>query len=121
MKSIRLLIYLAITLIAMGCMQTSQKDYAEQIIGYWGCESGECPDEEVSFTVEDGIPSYNSWLHERPSASNGSWRLEDNRLNIDCCAGLNYEYEILVLNDTKLVLRDASTSEQAHFTRLNTE
>ena len=121
MKSIRLLIYLAITLIAMGCMQTSQEDYAEQIIGYWGCESGDCPDEEISFTVKDGIPSYNSWLHERPSASNGSWSLMGDQLKIECCAGLVYEYEIVELSDTNLVLRDAITLGEAHFTRLNTE
>lgn len=113
--------YLTIASMAMGCMQANQDDYADQIIGYWGCESGECPDEEISFTVEDGIPSYNAWLHERPSASNGSWRLDDNQLTIDCCDGLNYEYVIVELNDTSLVLRDANTSGEARFTRLDTE
>lgn len=115
------MLYLAIALLVMGCMQANQNDYAEQIIGYWGCESGDCPDEEISFTVEDGIPSYNSWLHERPSASHGNWRLEGKQLIINCCAGLNYEYEIVELNDTNLVLRDVSTSGEAHFTRLTTE
>lgn len=121
MKSIRLMFYFTIAWMVMGCMQGEQASYDEQIIGYWGCESGDCPDEEISFAIEDGIPTYNAWLHERPSASNGSWSLAGGQLKIECCAGLSYEYAIVELNDTRLVLRDVDTSGVAHFVRLNTE
>lgn len=112
---------LAAVWMVLGCMQANQDSYANQLTGYWACESGDCPDEEISFTVEDGIPSYNSWLHQRPSASNGSWSLNGNRLSIDCSAGLNYQYDIIKLNDTTLILRDVSNSGEAHFIRLNSE
>jgi hypothetical protein len=120
------MLFLAAVWMVLGCMQTnhdsySEDSYADQIIGYWACESGDCPDEEISFTLEEGVPSYNSWLHQRPSASDGSWSLTGKQLKINCCAGLSYQYDIIKLNDATLILRDVSTSGEAKFIRLNSE
>lgn len=44
--------------------------------GYWQCDSGGCPGEAVEFALDDGVHTYNSWLHDRPSASDGHWTLQ---------------------------------------------
>lgn len=53
--------------------------------GYWQCDSGGCPDEAVEFALDDGVHTYSSWLHDRPSASDGRWTLQGSTLTITCC------------------------------------
>lgn len=81
------------------------------LVGSWICESG-CWDEEVQFAMEDGERIYNSWLHDRPSASGGSWSLEGNILRIQCCAGMESEYEVLDVTGTDLIMRDTHSGDE---------
>jgi hypothetical protein len=91
---------------------------SDLLIGSWACESGACPDEEIAFAVEDGARTYNSWLHARPSASDGRWSLTGDRLVIECCEGPSYDYVLVRVTDRELVLRDVSTEEEAVLTRI---
>jgi len=52
------------------------------MVGDWACVSGECPDEELSFTIEGGTQVYRSWLHERPSITDGEWQVSHNELTL---------------------------------------
>ena len=94
---------------------------SDRLIGSWACESGACPDEEIAFSVEDGVRAYNSWLHARPSASDGRWSLTGDRLVIECCEGPDYDYVVVRVTDRELVLRDATTQQEAVLTRIGTE
>ena len=91
---------------------------AELLIGNWSCDSGPCSDEEIAFSIEDGKPTYNSWLHERPSASGGTWQLNGDRLLVECCAGLSYEWEIVAVTDKELAMRESGASEDTVFKRI---
>ena len=53
----------------------------------------------------------NSWLHDRPSASDGRWTLRGSMLAITCCKGIEYEYTVVEVNDARLVLRDIDAPE----------
>lgn len=98
-------------LAAAGHAAGEDTDVATLLVGSWICESG-CWDEEVQFAIEDGERVYNSWLHERPSASGGSWSVEGNILSIQCCAGLESEYEVLSVTGTDLIMRDTYSGEE---------
>lgn len=76
------------------------------ILGYWLCDSGDCPDEAIEFADNDGVRTYNSWLHDRPSAVDGRWALMGARLTIACCEDIEYQYTVLEVSDERLVLRD---------------
>ena len=54
-----------------------------RLLGVWLCVQGACPDEQIEFALEDGTRRYRSWLHDRPSVSDGSWSPEDLQLVIE--------------------------------------
>ena len=81
------------------------------VLGYWQCESGDCPDEAIKFALDDGVHTYNSWLHDRPSASDGRWSFKDSTLAITCCEGIEYQYTVIDVNDERLMLRDTDAPE----------
>jgi len=89
-----------------------------RLLGAWACESGSCPDEEISFAVTDGVHTYDSWLHQRPSAVNGTWQVAKGTLSITCCAGLSYAYDIVEVTDAQLVLREAGSAETVVMSRI---
>lgn len=93
-------------------------DMEARLLGAWACESGNCPDEEISFAVTDGVHTYDSWLHQRPSAVNGTWQVAKGTLSITCCAGLSYAYDIVEVTDAQLVLREAGTAETVVMSRI---
>lgn len=83
------------------------------LLGYWLCESGDCPDEAIELADNDGVQTYNSWLHDRPSAVDGRWTLDGARLVIQCCEDVEYAYNVVEVGEERLVLQDAdSPSEQ---------
>ena len=81
------------------------------LVGNWVCQEGPCLDEEIQFAVEDGEPVYNSWLHARPSASDGTWSLEGDQLTIHCCGGLEMTQTVVELGESTLRLRDSRDDE----------
>lgn len=102
---------LMLLLATAGQGAAQEADIATLIVGSWICESG-CWDEEVQFAIEDGERVYNSWLHARPSASGGSWSVAGNILSIQCCAGIEDEYEVLSVTGTDLIMRDTDSGEE---------
>src|SRR5690606_11237025 len=62
------------------------------------------------FLEVGGARTYNSWLHERPSAIDGRWSLKGNRLRMDCCEGLEYDFIVVRITANRLVLREAGTA-----------
>ncbi len=93
------------------CAWAEPDTLALGLLGYWQCESGDCPDEAVEFAINDGVYTYNSWLHDRPSASDGRWALHGTTLDISCCEGIEYHYTVIDVNDERLLLRDTDAPE----------
>lgn len=79
------------------------------LLGYWLCESGDCPDEAIELADNDGVQTYNSWLHDRPSAVDGRWTLDGTRLVIHCCEDVEYAYNVVEIGEERLVLQDAES------------
>lgn len=82
------------------------------LLGYWLCESGDCPDEAIELADNDGGHTYNSWLHDRPSAVDGQWTLNGARLVISCCEDVEYTYNVIEVGEERLVLQDADTPSE---------
>jgi hypothetical protein len=61
---------------------------------------------------------YNSWLHARPAAVDGRWTLAGDRLEVECCAGLSFTWRIVRIDDSTLVMREQSESEDTVLERL---
>lgn len=87
------------------------------LLGYWECDSGDCPDEAVEVAERDGERVYSSWLHDRPAASDGRWTLDGANLDIQCCEGLEYHYTVVSLDEHRLELREADTAGAVVMTR----
>ncbi len=85
---------------------------ATGLLGYWLCESGDCPDEAVEFAANDGVHTYNSWLHDRPSAVDGRWSLDGTTLAIECCEDIEYHYTVVDVSETRLLLHDVDTPSE---------
>lgn len=110
---------LAVTIKLAPSASAAGQDLETLLIGSWSCQSGSCPDEEISFSISEGVGVYDSWLHQRPSAVNGSWQVENGRLTIVCCAGLTYDYTIIEVSRGILRLRDAETADDIVMARVN--
>lgn len=84
---------------------------ANGLLGYWLCESGDCPDEAIELADNDGVKTFNSWLHDRPSAVDGRWYLDGARLVITCCEDIEYDYTLVEVSEERLVLEDADSPD----------
>jgi hypothetical protein len=107
-----LLPLLLLSLNAAPCVAADDDASAQRLLGYWLCESGDCPDEALEFADNDGVHTYNSWLHDRPSAVDGRWSLEGKALAIECCEDLEYHYTVVDVSDDRLVLQDVDTPSE---------
>src|SRR5687768_16964369 len=75
------------------------------LLGGWTCER-HCPDEDLEFMIEEGVRRYSSWLHMRPAIVNAQWRLEGADLTVMKATGVLYEWRIVDISKTRLVLRE---------------
>lgn len=91
---------------------------SELLLGAWSCESGDCPDEEISFSVDRGKFVYNSWLHLRPSTINGSWQLQGKMLTINHHGRISTQWLIIEATPEKLFLQRQGTSELTIFEKI---
>ena len=105
---------IAISLIITAC--TNQE---ELLLGSWFCESGSCPDEEISFSTQNGERTYDSWLHSRPSVVNGSWKLDGAVLTIDEEDQISTEWFVLKATNKKLHLQQPNSPEITIFSRIS--
>lgn len=113
-------IRLALLWAAMLPATAGEAGLSARLAGSWLCESG-CWDEEVEFAVVDGEQVYNSWLHDRPSASGGRWSVAGDVLTIRCCAGPDAEYVVVRVTDRELLLRDTFSGEETLLKRFVAE
>ncbi len=99
--------------------QASAQTLGDRLLDNWACVSGPCDNPEIQFALEDGKGVYNSWLHERPSASGGSWTLSGRKLSITCCSHPSpSEWTVMRVSVKHLHLRPADSKEVAVFRRL---
>jgi hypothetical protein len=109
----------AVWLVPPASAQKKGPTLEDRLLGNWACVSGPCGDPEIQFARDDGRRVYNSWLHERPSASGGSWTLAGNRLSMSCCGHASpSEWVVMRVSEKHLHLRPAGSKENAVFRRL---
>lgn len=118
MKSLSFFLMLNFCVLSSAMLPASGIEPIDLLTGNWYCESGPCFDEEISFAIEDGEQTFNSWLHERPSAAGGSWKLNGDELTVECCAGLEFEWTIIKLTKTELVICEEGSDGEIAFTRI---
>lgn len=105
-------------LMLLGAMLAPSSVWADEVaadnglLGYWLCESGDCPDEAIELANNDGVQTFNSWLHDRPSAVDGRWTLDGTRLVIHCCEDIEYAYNVVEIGEERLVLQDADAPDE---------
>lgn len=110
--------FIALAALAFAPLVSAQT-LEDRLLGNWACVSGPCGDPEIQFALEDGRRVYNSWLHQRPSASGGSWKLDGRKLSIECCARPSPdEWVVMRVSVQHLHLRPAGGKESAVFRRL---
>ncbi len=68
--------------------------------------------EQMAFTKEGDLKVFNSWLHERPEISNGSWTLKDCVLKISNSSNRDFSFTYLVqhANKGKLEIKEHGES-----------
>lgn len=105
-----------LVLITIALNSCSNKE--DLVLGSWACDSGACPDEEISFSIEEGKSVYNSWLHSRPAIAGGSWKLEGKLLSVDHGIGTSDRWILLEVTPEKMRLQDQGTSQVAVFSKI---
>lgn len=88
--------------------QAKTCNVTEKIIhGAWLEANADAPFEQMEFSVEGKQKVFNSWLHDRPEISNGSWSLQGCKLHIahPTDDNLNYNFSVR-LNHGKLELKE---------------
>ena len=75
-------------------------------MGSWKSRNG--PFEQMELSMEDGRPTFRSWLHDRPDVIGGSWQLDGCALRIS--AGQSYpvrwDLEVGTVSRKRLIVRE---------------
>ena len=91
--------------LASATAQVSPSATETLLVGAWTCERN-CPDEDLEFTREDGVRRYASWLHRRPAVVGAHWQLTGADLTVMKERAVLYEWRIIEVSKTRLVLRE---------------
>ena len=78
------------------------------LAGAWQRSGGLGPFEQMEFATEGGRRVFNSWLHERPDISNGSWSLQSCVLRISHPTGaaLSFTFSARLTHTGRLQLKE---------------
>jgi hypothetical protein len=90
----------------------------KNIVGYWRCTSGPCLDDSVELAIEEGVHVYRSWLHQRPSCSEGTWALNGSSIRITCHNELIFIGKVVRAEKDRLILREAKAPDSAAYRRM---
>ena len=79
-----------------------------RLAGAWQRSGGLGPFEQMEFATEGGRRVFNSWLHERPDISAGSWSLQACVLKIShpTEAALSFTFSARLTRNGRLQLRE---------------
>ncbi len=86
----------------------------ENIAGSWSRVGGGGFFEEFS-AGPDG--SFESWLHQRPEVSDGSWKLDGCSLAISSASGMRVEWKLLDLKKNELRVLEVGPADLARYRR----
>lgn len=99
------LIFISVFLVA-GNVQQKISFTENDVVGAWVYMSNGVPEdggEEMDFSIESGVNTFNSYLHNRPEYIGCTWSLEVDTLHILCSnAGNNIDLHILSLDKNAL-------------------
>ncbi len=93
---------------------------AATIKGAWTHASAAGFFEEMDFAVEDGHRIFNSWLHQRPEISGGTWSFDHCILYIAHPTDAQLSFSIVVkpARKNQIVLYDIKTKVSARYRRI---
>ena len=90
------------------------------LVGAWSSVSGTFF-QEMAFEKDGTKGVFNSWLHQRPEISGGSWRVEDCVLHIahPHDSQMKFQYKLVRIRGNRLYLREAADGAQAVYKRIH--
>jgi len=115
--------WLAIALLAASGLAAAQKSKCavteKMLLGAWSNVSGGFF-QEMAFEKDGTRGVFNSWLHQRPEISGGSWSVEDCVVHIAHRdpSQMKLEYKLVRIKGDRLYLRDAGRGAQAVYKRV---
>ncbi|MDM0056466.1 hypothetical protein [Variovorax fucosicus] len=90
---------------------------AHDLLGSW--QSGSGPFEQMAFSMDNGRPLFNSWLHDRPDVSGGSWQLTGCALRISSGRGdAQWNLEVATLSAKRLTVRERGQRKLTTYRRI---
>ena len=92
---------------------------AKSLIGGWrNVKNGFF--EEMDFSYSGSERIFNSWLHQRPEISNGSWTMENCRISIRHATekAMTVVYQVIRFKGGRLYLREVGERRQAVYQRI---
>ena len=92
------------------------------LAGAWQRSGGLGPFEQMEFATEGGRRVFNSWLHERPDISDGSWSLQSCVLRIShpTEAALSFTFSARLTRSGRLQLKE-DAEPSASYRRIKNE
>ena len=92
----------------------------KKLVGSWEQVSGGFF-EEMSFEIAGSNLVFNSWLHQRPDITGGTWKINDCTLIIQPATEvkMKYSFRIIRVQGDKIYLRDAENDTDSVYKRAN--
>lgn len=90
------------------------------LLGAWERKSNAGFFEQISFEMEGDQKVFNSWLHQRPEISEGTWRLEKCTIFIAHPTLQNFSVDWVVLKASKnrITVREVGENEVSVYQRI---
>ena len=85
----------------------------KSLVGDWERQSKSGFFEEMSFEIEGKQKIFNSWLHQRPEISGGTWKLKNCTIFIihPTEKNLSVEFAVLKASKNRIHVRDVSEKD----------
>lgn len=93
------------------------------LVGAWQQVGSGAEFEQMEFSLEGQKRIFNSWLHQRPEISGGSWSLKDCVLKVShpTEVALSFEFKLRGTGLNQLVLQEVGESRAGRYRRIKTQ
>ena len=114
-------------LISLLCFMAPTVVFAQQcpvtegtLQGAWKSRSEAAFFDQMSFERQGATKTFNSWLHQRPEISGGTWKLANCVISIahPTDKNLSFEFAVLKASKDRLQLREVGETETLVFQRI---
>ncbi len=115
-----LLLIVVFGMVISSCSTGNNPVSENMLVGSWEKDSGSGFFEEMSFSRSDTTKEFNSWLHQRPEISGGSWKIKDNVLYIQHPSetDIQFAYSIVQYQNDKIHLKSLTDKSESVYKRI---